>query len=351
MMMWHHLFLKGRFETYSIIFTPLTAEQVTRIASYCKLCVSLFAFISGYGLWKSYTSTKYSPQKWCLQRYLKTFSGYWFIVILSWLICQPINQRPYKVYGFEKSIFYGIWNMTAEILGISHLVQEYSEQSMLGTWWYMGAALAFIMISPMLFELMGRFGDIPTYAAVVLLPRVFFNFPGTGNFYSFLPVFLSGAIFAKNDLFEKISNWNLLPVTNQTAFSSIVKLMFLVFGCRVTYKWYCHIQISIWWDVAYGLFAIPPIMLSVELFHLFPLLREVLGFIGKHSANIFLTHNFIRVVFFTKFIYSRGHFVTIILCLLFISIGISVIVDFLKKITKYDSIVQKFNFWLVSSDL
>ena len=159
MMLMHHLFLKGRFEKYPVVFSRFTAAQIINIANYCKLCVSIFAFISGYGLYKSYKAKKTSTQKWVISRYIKTFSGYW-VVVLSWLICWPINNRPFKVYGFEKSTLYGIWNMGVELIGITHPVQTDSPLSMLGTWWYMGACLAFIFLSPLLFGLLDRFGGL-----------------------------------------------------------------------------------------------------------------------------------------------------------------------------------------------
>ena len=53
-MLFHHLFLAGRFDGFEISFWPFSAAQITHIASFCKICVSLFAFISGYGLILSY---------------------------------------------------------------------------------------------------------------------------------------------------------------------------------------------------------------------------------------------------------------------------------------------------------
>lgn len=54
MMMWHHCFLSGRFTGYTISFYPLIERQVVNIATFFKMCVSLFAFVSGYGLYVSF---------------------------------------------------------------------------------------------------------------------------------------------------------------------------------------------------------------------------------------------------------------------------------------------------------
>lgn len=36
MMMWHHCFLKGRYEKYAISFWPLSESQVVHVASFSK---------------------------------------------------------------------------------------------------------------------------------------------------------------------------------------------------------------------------------------------------------------------------------------------------------------------------
>ena len=91
MMMWHHCFLSGRSDSYIISFWPFFKEQVVAMAGFFKICVSLFAFVSGYGLYqsfnKNYSNKKivggYEFSKWILFRYVRSFSGYWFIVFIS----------------------------------------------------------------------------------------------------------------------------------------------------------------------------------------------------------------------------------------------------------------------------
>ena len=94
MMMWHHCFLPGRYDGFSIVFWPLAENQVIHIANFCKICVSLFVFISGYGLFVSYTKQKQeAPSQWITERLGRTISGYWFVVVLVWIISNPRHQR------------------------------------------------------------------------------------------------------------------------------------------------------------------------------------------------------------------------------------------------------------------
>ena len=54
MMLWHHLFYPGNYAEFTLNCWPIMESQAVHIALFSKICVSLFAFISGYGLFLSY---------------------------------------------------------------------------------------------------------------------------------------------------------------------------------------------------------------------------------------------------------------------------------------------------------
>lgn len=66
---------------------------------------------------------------------------------------------------------------------------------------------------------------------------------------------------------------------------------------------------------------------------------KALEVIGIYSADIFLVHNFIRVVFYYDFTYSFRYWWLIILVLLVTSLLISVLVEEIKKFIRYDRLV------------
>ena len=85
MMLFHHCFESaGRYAGYDMNFFPLNESQTITIASFFKICVALFVFLSGYGIAKSLEKT---PQEgYTRQIGRRTFSlmsGYWFIFVLS----------------------------------------------------------------------------------------------------------------------------------------------------------------------------------------------------------------------------------------------------------------------------
>ena len=69
-----------------------------------------------------------------------------------------------------------------------------------------------------------------------------------------------------------------------------------------------------------------------------PLIKNIFALIGKHSLNIFLFHTFIRHHWFHEYTYSFKHFVLIALVLLAESLVISIVLEFIKKITHYNNL-------------
>ena len=55
LMMFHHNFRdETLFKSYTISFVPFSEAHVVAFAYACKICVSLFAFITDYGMYINY---------------------------------------------------------------------------------------------------------------------------------------------------------------------------------------------------------------------------------------------------------------------------------------------------------
>ena len=66
-------------------------------------------------------------------------------------------------------------------------------------------------------------------------------------------------------------------------------------------------------------------------------MRQILLFLGKHSMNIFLIHTFIRKY---SFVYVSGYFLTNTLTLLLASLAVSIALEWLKKVSGYNRLIQ-----------
>ena len=92
MMVFHHCYrTEKKFAGYEILFTPFTAENVIHLALYMKICVCIFAFVSGYGLMYGYLrnqnpDNRISDSAFVKRHLFSTCSGYWFLVVPAYLV-------------------------------------------------------------------------------------------------------------------------------------------------------------------------------------------------------------------------------------------------------------------------
>lgn len=337
MMMWHHCFSAGRFEKYAIDFWPLTQSQAINVANFCKICVSLFVFVSGYGLyltWQKARERGVSTSRWVYEKLVRTLSGFWFVLILAWVVCTFLDNRPYRVYGFEQSTLLGLWNMLMEFLGLTNLTGGALLNS---TWWYMSAAVVFIVLFPLIYWGFERMGCFCTLGVILIFPRLSMGFPGWTHFYAFMPIFCIGMMCARYDVFARWDRfWD-----GRATYVKALKLLLMAASLLAIYKVFYHINVNTWWDVMWNLFPVPVIFFAKDYLFKIPGLNQILVFIGKHATNIFLVHTFIRYYYCTSFTYGMGYFLLVMGVLLFISLGFSIVIEGLKKGLRYQMWIDR----------
>lgn len=340
-MMFHHLFLSdGRYKNFEISFSPFSESVIVDVAGLFKACVGMFAFLSGYGLYLSYKNLKeknrFNIVKWDAIRLIRTLSGYWLIYILCFITTYILSDLPAKSYQFSQGFVKGIINMLFDFLGIRKF---FGTPSLLATWWYMGAAVAFILLLPMLYELTKKFGYIPVMLVIVALPMFLrTGFLGGTNPYSFIPAFMCGMMFADYMLFERIDTY--IKKHNKWLMTMLVWLV-LILALVICYFLANGIRLRYVWPFVYG--GIPVVFILFGHFCLGRIkpLRAVFTFFGKYSMTIFLTHNFLRAMYLKKFIYSQGHFMKVFAALTISSLAVALIIDGFKYIIRYDKLVDR----------
>lgn len=335
MMLWHHCFLSGRFEAFTINFYPFSQSQIVNMATFFKICVSLFAFVSGYGLYLSYQRNTNKIDVWIKSRLIKLLSGYWFIVILSWIVCLMLDGRTISVYFGDKSVWLGVWNMAIEFLGLSNFT---GQASFNGSWWYISAAVIFVILTPVIYKLIHLLGDFCAIALCLIIPRLMGGYFGGTHWISFLLIFVLGMMFAKNNIFKLWEEWRPGSPNNS---SKMLKFLLLFFMSVLGYKLYYHLPTNLYWDIKYGFIPILIIIFAKEYILPLPIIGDLLVFLGKHSANIWLIHTFIRYYYCESFIYGLEYFGLIILVLLVSSLSLSIVIEFFKRLFQYEKAIQK----------
>lgn len=338
LMLFHHLYCTAdRFEGFEINFVPFSQTFVVNVAFLFKVCVSIFAFITGYGLLKSISKVQFNRKnlvKWNTARLIKTMSGFWFIYVIAFIVTMIINQFPYKTY-FEKTPYAGIFYTINDFLGLANL---FKTPTLNGTWWYMSAAIIFILLVPLVYAASKKVGYLPIIMLIFALPRLLkTGYPGGTNTYTFILPVIFGMMFADYDLFNKIEK--ILPKNKVISYI----ISFVLFGGIIGIGYIIMLKYdrTVAWELNYGVIPLAFICFFRFCIIRIPGLNKILEFLGNHSMTIFLTHTFIRQYYLRDFVYSFKHFMLIFAVLLVLSVALALVLDFIKKLCKYDLLINK----------
>lgn len=340
MMLFHHLYWDEMlFDDQSVSFFPLSQSSVVSIALFFKICVSIFAFITGYGLLKSVSKIDFDRKnvfKWNITRLIKTMSGFWLIYVLSFIVSMIIDARPLEVY-FGGSRAKGVLYVLLDFLGLANF---FDTPTLNSTWWYMSAAIVFILIIPLIYMVSRKVGYLPVILVIVALPRLLnVGYPGGVNAYSFILPVVFGMLFAEYKVFERISDK--LP-KNKFASWAVSFVVFGVLGVASFILFRVYPQHE-GWEFNYSIVPVIVICFARYCLIRIPALKQVFAFLGKHSMTIFLTHTFIRGIYLSDFVYSFKNFMLIYVVLFVLSVVLAVIIDVLTDLVKYHQLIAKLN--------
>jgi hypothetical protein len=320
-----------RFEKYSVSSWPLNIETTVNICNMGKICVAIFAFISGYGLLMSYNRKTTNASKWVYSRIVKTLGGFWIIAAFSMIICQLVDGRVGYIYFKDVGFIKGAVYFVTDFFGLASL---FGTPTFCGTWWYISIALVFIVMVPALAKLQDNLGLV--LIIIIIMPRVFsLDILGKSNFASFFPAFVIGMIALKYDLVNRWMHiWN-------TGIKKVLKLVLMIAVLYLCYLLYTQVSSAAYCELRWGFIPFVFILFFVEYITGLPFLKKILFFLGKHSMNIFLIHTFYRQYYLKDFIYSFSHVTIIVTVLLLMSLATSVLLEVFKKMIKYDEWIKK----------
>lgn len=200
-------------------------------------------------------------------------------------------------------------------------------------WWYMGAAFIFIISIPLLAK---NEKYIPLILVwVIVLPRFLSGkngveiAPGTCSPYEFMVPFLLGVLCTQHHFLENLMN------KPHKWIRFVIEVVILV----LSYKAFRNIDVSPYWELRFGLIAFVAIIFLAEYVINIPVFDKVFLFFGKHSMNIFLVHGLIRA-YLIRELYSLKYFALIAAALLLISLAASILIDAIKKVVRYNQMVE-----------
>ena len=327
LLLWHHLFLNNL-----SLCTPLLTVHgiaVAKILADCsKCCVALFVFLSGYGLFKSYSSfIKRCPEKrpavlldfiFIKNRVLKLLKNYWFVFFIFVPLSLLFGRYFYKIYG-SNPLHY-----IADVSGISYLLYG-DKYTMNPTWWYIGMILVYYIVYPFICRLYMRFPKTVLIISIlsIFIPNVYRNL----NIY--FPTMMFGTLFADKKVFECADSLN-LPIQLKTIIAAFVLILLLPVRVLLNQR---NMVYSMKFDIV---FILPIVFICYFAFSRIKILNAVLEELGKKSGLIFLFHTFIFSFFFKDLLYSLKYPLLIFIVLTSVCYVIASLLEKAMELTKYN---------------
>ena len=315
---------------YPISFAPFSSHTIQYLASFSKICVAMFVFMTGYGMWVSYESQK---KKTTMSNYIKKrmvtlMTGFLIIFAVTEILAIPTG-RFIEVYGHDfRSVVY----MIIDALGLAKLL---GTPLFCLTWWYMSLAIVLIMIFPFVHSIMEKYQWVVVVASIIV-PRAC-GFGQSTDLFRYLLAYTLGMYFAQHDLLARIKE----KFMEQNVAGKLLSLIVSLIGLAVIIK--CRQNAWIGWkylDFWDGFAAMYVIVISYIYILNGKWIVKGLGFLGKHSMNIFLIHSFYRDVFFHEFTYSFYYAWLDYIVLMAISLVTSIVLEWFKKLIRYEKFID-----------
>lgn len=315
---------------YPISFAPFSSHTIQYLASFSKICVAMFVFMTGYGMWVSYESQK---KKTTMSNYIKKrmvtlMTGFLIIFVVTEILAIPTG-RFIEVYGHDfRSVVY----MIIDALGLAKLL---GTPLFCLTWWYMSLAIVLIMIFPFGHSIMEKYQWVVVVASIIV-PRAC-GFGQSTDLFRYLLAYTLGMYFAQHDLLARIKE----KFMEQNVAGKLLSLIVSLIGLAVIIK--CRQNAWIGWkylDFWDGFAAMYVIVNSYIYILNGKWIVKGLGFLGKHSMNIFLIHSFYRDVFFHEFTYSFYYAWLDYIVLMAISLVTSIVLEWFKKLIRYEKFID-----------
>lgn len=315
---------------YPISFAPFSSHTIQYLASFSKICVAMFVFMTGYGMWVSYESQK---KKTTMSNYIKKrmvtlMTGFLIIFVVTEILAIPTG-RFIEVYGHDfRSVVY----MIIDALGLAKLL---GTPLFCLTWWYMSLAIVLIMIFPFVHSIMEKYQWVVVVASIIV-PRAC-GFGQSTDLFRYLLAYTLGMYFAQHDLLARIKE----KFMEQNVAGKLLSLIVSLIGLAVIIK--CRQNAWIGWkylDFWDGFAAMYMIVISYIYILNGKWIVKGLGFLGKHSMNIFLIHSFYRDVFFHEFTYSFYYAWLDYIVLMAISLVTSIVLEWFKKLIRYEKFID-----------
>lgn len=356
MLFCHHLFYSNEkiavlSSNQGLVFWPLSQDIIIQISQSFKCCVSIFVFITGYGIFRqveakfsgAHTSKRTTARElsaYSFSRLIKLYSGFWVVFLLAQSMGLLLGRWTlFDAYGGNGDAA-GLMRLTIDFFGLSDL---FGTATYNDTWWYLSLAITLIFLAPLFSLAAIRIGSSSLLALSVMIPLT--SDWGMNRLWRYAFVLALGIFCAKTRLFEHLKARFSLD-DNPTHLHLVLLGTFLT-AVVLLYARQKAIPLGITW--VFEAIAAAVICWGAQLLSQNP--NKLLFVFGKHSMNIFLLHTFIYKYFFKEAVAFGEHFVLVLLLLAVYSLVVSVAIERLKAVIGYNELFSRISSCVASTVL
>ena len=285
LMVFHHLF--GFPERISVPYTMMFDFEILHIETimsyFGRICISIFAFSSGYGL------CKIGQNKRFVDRYKLIFKQLEKFYLRLWGVCILFIPLGYAlgVYRFN------LITLVESFLGISVVYNA--------EWWYITTYLSFLLLYPIIYMLLemsckkSKKMGVVFIGMVLLLVSCAYRCLEDKGFWCWFLCFVMGMVTVEFQIFDAMHQ----AIQKMGKYKPI----FIAFGsggiciARILFSADCE------WDYLFTPLIIFFVVLILKSKACTKQFRKLLFMIGKYSTYIWLTHTFYAYYYFQELVY------------------------------------------------
>lgn len=340
MMVYHHLFINGNtwfvnegkslFNFLNFLnFGKAETAQYT-FAWFCKICVAVFAFTSGYAMFVQFENrckgnlNIKTMLKYCLQRFWSFYKKYF--------LCFVFFVGYEYLTGNRDGFDYSLSNVILSLIGI--------RASFNGTLWYVAVYYRMLLLSPIFYLILKKI-KVRDYLIIIgigVISVIIAFISGNGFVYlksistfiqNFVIIYI--LIFAEG-MFCARYNWIDIIGSKLNMFTSIL-LLLVTYIARV-------LLIRAPSDSLFDLVLTIPFIVSVtKIVSKCNILTKVLCFFGKYSSYIWYCHAYFYSYLFFNLVLRCDQSIIVFIQVIIYSLIISFIFTLIEK--SLDKLIQK----------
>ena len=279
LMVFHHLFAFPERIAYAPVmildFSFLHCETI--LSYYGRICISLFAFLTGYGMIVREKVGEYaslvSGYRCAVSRLVKFFLRYW-LVYLVWV---PLGYGL-GVYSF---------GLTPFLKGLFGLDCSYNQE-----WWYVAEYAKLLLCFPVVVWLFRKSGRMKLGVMAVMGAAAAIGIAQNNTFAHVFSYALSGMAIAEYGVFERL---------NERLYScgSWIRLICMLLGLGILFS-RMLVASGVKQDALFAPVWIWTWMTLLNMSVATWPLKYLLGLVGRYSTYIYLTHTFFAYYYFQR---------------------------------------------------